>query len=147
MSVIRAMCSQIEQYSIDECFILLPETEDYAAFGRHLSQIVERWTGHPRQRLELPRPRRWPNLQVALPKSTKDTKAVASSIHPKNENARWNSPTYAMCGVSGEKVRQSSSRWASTPHGNSPDQDGNKSSCSWALRVKKLGANSTASIF
>ena len=47
MSVIRRHVPQIEQYSIDECFILLPETEDYAAFGRRLSQIVERWTGIP----------------------------------------------------------------------------------------------------
>lgn len=47
MSVIRRHVPQIEQYSIDECFILLPESEDYAAFGRHLSQIVERWTGIP----------------------------------------------------------------------------------------------------
>ena len=47
MSVIRRHVPQVEQYSIDECFILLPESEDYAAFGRRLSQIVERWTGIP----------------------------------------------------------------------------------------------------
>ena len=47
MSVIRRHVPQMEQYSIDECFIVLPESEDDAAFGRHLSQIVERWTGIP----------------------------------------------------------------------------------------------------
>ena len=47
MSVIRRHVPQMEQYSIDECFIVLPESEDNAAFGRHLSQIVERWTGIP----------------------------------------------------------------------------------------------------
>ena len=47
MSVIRRHVPQMEQYSIDECFILLPESEDDAAFGRYLSQIVERWTGIP----------------------------------------------------------------------------------------------------
>lgn len=47
MSVIRRHVPQMEQYSIDECFIVLPESEDDAVFGRHLSQIVERWTGIP----------------------------------------------------------------------------------------------------
>jgi umuC protein len=47
MSVIRRHVPEMEQYSIDECFIVLPEIEDYQAFGCRLSQIVEQWTGIP----------------------------------------------------------------------------------------------------
>ena len=47
MSVIRRHVPEMEQYSIDECFIVLPEIEDYQAFGSRLSQIVEQWTGIP----------------------------------------------------------------------------------------------------
>ncbi len=47
MSVIRRHVPDMEQYSIDECFIVLPEIEDYQAFGCRLSQIVEQWTGIP----------------------------------------------------------------------------------------------------
>ena len=47
MSVIRRHVPEMEQYSIDECFIILPEIEDYQAFGCRLSQIVEQWTGIP----------------------------------------------------------------------------------------------------
>lgn len=47
MSVIRRHVPEMEQYSIDECFIVLPEIEGYQAFGCRLSQIVEQWTGIP----------------------------------------------------------------------------------------------------
>lgn len=47
MSVIRRHVPEMEQYSIDECFIVLPEIEDYQTFGCRLSQIVEQWTGIP----------------------------------------------------------------------------------------------------
>ena len=47
MSVIRRHVPEMEQYSIDECFIVLPEIEDYQAFGCRLPQIVEQWTGIP----------------------------------------------------------------------------------------------------
>lgn len=47
MSVIRRHVPEMEQYSIDECFIVLPEIEDYQAFGCRLSQIIEQWTGIP----------------------------------------------------------------------------------------------------
>lgn len=47
MSVIRRHVPEMEQYSIDECFIVLPEIENYQAFGSRLSQIVEQWTGIP----------------------------------------------------------------------------------------------------
>ena len=47
MSVIRRHVPEMEQYSIDDCFIVLPEIEDYQAFGSRLSQIVEQWTGIP----------------------------------------------------------------------------------------------------
>ena len=47
MSVIRRHVPEMEQYSIDECFIVLPEIEDYQVFGCRLSQIVEQWTGIP----------------------------------------------------------------------------------------------------
>ena len=47
MSVIRRHVPEMEQYSIDECFIVLPEIEDYQALGCRLSQIVEQWTGIP----------------------------------------------------------------------------------------------------
>ena len=47
MSVIRRHVPEMEQYSIDECFIVLPEIEDYQAFGCRLAQIVEQWTGIP----------------------------------------------------------------------------------------------------
>ena len=47
MSVIRRHVPEMEQYSIDECFIVLPEIEDNQAFGCRLSQIVEQWTGIP----------------------------------------------------------------------------------------------------
>ena len=47
MSVIRRHVPEMEQHSIDECFIVLPEIEDYQAFGCRLSQIVEQWTGIP----------------------------------------------------------------------------------------------------
>lgn len=47
MSVIRRHVPEMEQYSIDECFIVLPEIENYQAFGCRLSQIVEQWTGIP----------------------------------------------------------------------------------------------------
>lgn len=47
MSVIRRHVPEMEQYSIDECFIVLPEIEDHQAFGCRLSQIVEQWTGIP----------------------------------------------------------------------------------------------------
>ena len=47
MSVIRRHVPEMEQYSIDECFIVLPEIEDYQAVGCRLSQIVEQWTGIP----------------------------------------------------------------------------------------------------
>lgn len=47
MSVIRRHVPEMEQYSIDECFIVLPEIEDYQAFGCRLSQIVEQSTGIP----------------------------------------------------------------------------------------------------
>ena len=47
MSVIRRHVPEMEQYSIDECFIVLPEIKDYQAFGCRLSQIVEQWTGIP----------------------------------------------------------------------------------------------------
>ena len=47
MSVVRRHVPEMEQYSIDECFIVLPEIEDYQAFGCRLSQIVEQWTGIP----------------------------------------------------------------------------------------------------
>jgi umuC protein len=47
ISVIRRHVPEMEQYSIDECFIVLPEIEDNQAFGCRLSQIVEQWTGIP----------------------------------------------------------------------------------------------------
>ncbi len=47
MSVIRGMVGHIEIYSIDEAFIDLNGITDPAAFGRMLSEKVERWTGIP----------------------------------------------------------------------------------------------------
>ena len=141
MSVIRRHVPQIEQYSIDECFILLPESENYAAFGRHLSQIVERWTGIPVS-IGIAPTKTLAKLASRFAKKHKGYQGCCLIDTPEKRKTRAGAHRPTRCvGYREKKWRQSSSRWASTPHGNSPDRDGNKSSCSWALRVKKLGAN------
>ena len=144
MSVIRRHVPQIEQYSIDECFIRLPETEDYAAFGRHLSQIVERWTGIPVS-IGIAPTKTLAKLASRFAKKHKGYQGCCLIDTPeKRKRALELTALRDVWGIGEKKCGKSSSRWASTPHGNSPDRDGNKSSSSWALRVKKLGANSTA---
>lgn len=47
MSIVRKRVPLIEIYSIDECFMDLSGIEHVEDFGRHLSALVERWTGIP----------------------------------------------------------------------------------------------------
>ncbi|MBK7433690.1 MAG: hypothetical protein IPI66_07155 [Chitinophagaceae bacterium] len=101
METLRRLCQDVEVYSVDEAFVDLEgiPVEEMWAFGLHLRNTVEQWTGIPVVGIA-PSARHWLKWPTTSPKNKVATQCTVALLTPEQiRHALENTPVGELWGV------------------------------------------------